>query len=335
MRQYRHFSQEERTFISAYREQGRSLSEIAGALGRCKSSISREIRRNTNRDGYSPSTALARYYGRRQRPSRLDKDQDLCAYVLDLLYEGLSPETIAIRLKVHGAAENLSPISYEAIYQWLYKPQQKKQKLYKLLVRHHGKRGRRKRVHRGHIKDRLSIHERPSDVLSRQEFGHFEADLMSFKGNTQHLLVIHERKTRYTSAIPLPSKSAAETVKALLSFFSALPNRSVKSVTFDNGLEFAAHTQLRDKLGIQTYFCDVYASWQKGGIENMNGRLRRDLPRKTDLKTLRPKDLETILMNHNFTPRKCLNGQSPIEALANQQGKNIIFSFRYGVALHG
>ena len=98
--------------------------------------------------------------------------------------------------------------------------------------------------------------------------------------------------------------------------------------------EFARHQDLAQFLQVETFFCDTYASWQKGGIENMNGRFRRDLPRSTNLKALPDAELEQIVLNHNMTPRKCLNALSPIEALAKHMGKDIIFSFNKGVALH-
>ena len=179
----------------------------------------------------------------------------------------------------------------------------------------------------------MSIHERPVEAEDRSEFGHWEVDLMAFLRNSQHMLVIHERSTRYTAAIKLSNKTAAETIKALLEFFQALPKGLVKTITFDNGTEFAKHNELAHALNIQTYFCDVYASWQKGGIENMNGRFRRDLPRKTDLKAMEDNEFEQIILNHNMMPRKCLGAKSPIEALAKHLKKDIVFLFNRGVAL--
>lgn len=100
------------------------------------------------------------------------------------------------------------------------------------------------------------------------------------------MLVVYERKTRYTAAIKLANKTATETLKELLIFFQNLPKDLLKTIAFDNGNEFAYHQDLSHTLQVPTYFCDVYASWQKGGIENMNGRFKRDLPRKTDLKAM-------------------------------------------------
>jgi len=334
MKIYTHLSLEERTLISHYHDNGISIRRIGQLVGRSASTISRELRRNSNKSSYNPATASNRYHARRHKPSKLDLDSALRSYVLNCLYEVISPEMIALRLKRFGDIEGIACISHESIYRWLYRPAQKREKFYKLLVQQHHRRGRRKRVHRGGIKDRVSIHERPKDVMTRKEMGHWEADLMSFMGNRQHMLVLHERKTRYTAAIRLKTKTAQETIKAILKFFKTLPKKLVKSITFDNGNEFAKHKQIRNQLGIPTYFCDIYASWQKGGIENQNGRFRRDLPRKTDLLNMKEKDFEQIIIAHNLMPRKILNGLSPIENLAKQFGNNMIFLFNKGVALH-
>ena len=334
MKKYTHLTSEERVLISHYHDNGISIRRIGQLVGRPASTISRELSRNSNKVDYNPKTAQKRYLSRRRKACKLDLDGDLKRYVLNGLYEGLSPEMISLRLKRFGRLEGIRSISHESIYRWLYRSQQKKDKLYKLLVQHHGRRGRRKRLHRGKIKDRVSIHERPEHVMNRQEIGHWEADLMSFRGNREHMLVLHERKTRYTAAIRLKTKTAQETIKTMLSFFKALPKAFLKSITLDNGTEFAKHKQINNQLNIPTYFCDVYASWQKGGIENQNGRFRRDLPRKTNLLAIDDYDFEQIIISHNLMPRKILDGLSPIEALAKHQGKSIIFLFKKGVALH-
>jgi IS30 family transposase len=333
MKRYTHLSCEERTIIAHYDNLGLPLSCLAKKIGRSKSTLSRELKRNRNKTGYNPDTAGRRYLVRRQRASKIDKDLALQTYVIDRLTEGFSPETIALRLKIAGHLEGLDSCSFETIYRWLYKPQQKKEKLYRLLTRAHAKRGRRKRVHRGIIKDRISIHDRPAEINARKEIGHWEGDLVSFKGNRQHLLVLHERKTRYTATFKLTSKTADETIHAILSFMQSLPKYLRKSITFDNGSEFARHQKLKQRLNMNVYFCDVYASWQKGGIENMNGRLRRDLPRKTDLSLLPCNELEQIVLTHNLMPRKVLGEHSPLEVLAKHFGRSILFLFNRTVAL--
>lgn len=171
-------------------------------------------------------------------------------------------------------------------------------------------------------------------MMNRQEIGHWEGHLSSFKGNRQHALVLHERKLRYTAVIRLKSKTAQETITAILTFFKALPKELFKSITFDNGTECSKHKDITDQLGVPSYFCDGYASWQKESVENQNGRLRRDFPRKTDSLAMNDHEFEQIILSHNLGPRKVLNGLSPIEALAKHMRSNIIFFFNKALALH-
>ena len=335
MTKYTHLTESERTLIAHYHEQGTSISAIGRLIKRPKSTVWREILRNQNKSGiYNPRTAAKRYLARRQRPLILDQDTDLQAYIVGCLQEGISPEMISLRLKRYGKREGLHYINHESIYKWLYQPMQKKEKFYKLLTQQHAKRGRHKRIHRGEIKHRVSLAKRPAHILKRSQVGHWEADLISFKRNTQHMLVLHERKTRYPALLKLENKTATHTFQQLLSFMKQLPGHLRRTMTFDNGMEFAHHFKLKEALGVDTYFCDVYASWQKGSIENMNGRIRRDLPRKTNLHALSEADIEQIMLSHNFMPRKVLGAQSPIEALANESGHAIFFSFNHRVASH-
>lgn len=148
---------------------------------------------------------------------------------------------------------------------------------------------------------------------------------MSFLKNSQHILVLRERKTMFTCSVPLPSKSALLTVEAMIGCLEKIPPEARKSLTFDNGNEFAAHSKLLEALGIPSFFCDPYASWQKGGVENTNGRLRRDLPRKTDIYKMSKEEFDETILNYNTTPRKSLGWLTPLEAF----NKNL-----QGVALH-
>lgn len=332
MKTYIHLTQFDRTLIAYLLQQNMSLSQIAYQLKRSKSTVSSEIRRNSNKTGYNPETADKRALARRHKTCVLDQNQSLQAYVIDRLREGHSPELIAVRLKRYPEP-GIPYISHNAIYDWLYKPHQIKQRLYKLLRQGKRTRGRRKRTHRSLIQQRVAIEERPQHIADRIEAGHWEADLISFRQNTQYILVLNERKTRYTATIKLQNKTAEHTFQQIAGFLRGLPKHLRRTMTFDNGLEFARHYKLNDMFQMQTYFCDVYASWQKGSIENMNGRLRCDLPRKTDLTQLSDADLEAIMINHNLTPRKVLKGQTPIEALAQELGHAIVLSFSRSVLL--
>ncbi len=145
--------------------------------------------------------------------------------------------------------------------------------------------------------------------------------------------MLHERRTRLTLMARLVGKTAAETAATMMAVLGRLSAPMRGSVTFDNDTAFARHTLLRSMLSATTCFCDAYASWQKGGVENANGRLRRWLPRKTDLDTMTDADIQEIAMTLNLTPRKCLGFRSPLEAFLGELGKQVDIRFHGRVAL--
>ena len=164
------------------------------------------------------------------------------------------------------------------------------------------------------IPNRISIHERPKEIEKKKVFGHWEGDLMSFRKNSQHMLVVRERITMFTQSIPLDSKKALSTARSLINLMDKIPANARKSITLDNGGEFAAHEDWFKVLGLPSFFCDPYASWQKGGIENTNGRLRRDFPRNSNIHTLPQEEFNESITNYNSTPRKSLKWLTPLEA---------------------
>ena len=141
------------------------------------------------------------------------------------------------------------------------------------------------------------------------------------------MLVLHERKSRVTLVARLMGKTAAETISAMLAVFSRVDKRLRKSITFDNDTAFAQHGLLRTMRDMATWFCDAYASWQKGGIENANGRLRRWLPRHLDIDQLADEDIQEIVLTANLTPRKCLGFKTPFQALLAELGKDLQIRF--------
>ena len=247
------------------------------------------------------------------RESILERHAFLKDFVKDKLCSHYwTPEQIAGYLK-HRQSE-LPSVSHETIYAWMYKKPQKQEKLWKFLPRHKATRGLRKPKGKGmsRIPNRVSIHDRPQTVAS--EFGHWEGDLMAFLKNSKHILVLRERKTMFTKAAPLETKKALTTAHSIIDLMKKIPSVARKSMTFDNGLEFAGHETCSKHLKMQAFFCDPYASWQKGGVENTNGRLRRDLPRNTNIHTLSKEDFYETIDNYNSTPRKSLNWLTPLEA---------------------
>jgi transposase, IS30 family len=274
------------------------------------------LRRNQAPPGeYWPDTAQGLSLKRRQRLCRIDRNEALRDLIVSkLCCHYWTPEQIAGYLKCRQ--KELPALCHESIYAWIYAKPQKADKLWKFLPRHKAKRGARKSRGAGvcRIPDRVSIHERPKSAGNRKNFGNWEGDLMGFLKNSQHILVIRERKTMFTHSSPLPSKKASQTAEALVNYLQTLPPQARKSMTFDNGGEFASHGRLLEDLGIPSFFCDPYASWQKGGVENTNGRLRRDLPRKTDIKNMSREEFDEVILNYNTTPRKSLGWLTPLEA---------------------
>jgi len=141
------------------------------------------------------------------------------------------------------------------------------------------------------------------------------------------VLALKERETRFVLAARLAGKSAAETVAVMMAVFRRLDPSLRASITFDNDTAFARHGPLASACSMATWFCDAYASWRKGAVENANGRLRRDLPRDLDLDALGDAELQEIILSHNLTPRKCLGFLTPVPALLAELGRDVQIRF--------
>lgn len=304
MKRYNHLSYDERVKISELKQSGRPVC-----------TVSRELRRNQATPGqYWPDTAQRLAHSRRRRQTRLDKDIKLQEFVVEHMQNHFwTPEQIAGYLK-HRQTK-LRPVSHETIYQWIYHGSRRKEKIWKFLTRHKAKRGLRKAKGAGasRIPNRVSIHDRPKHINKKTTFGHWEGDLMSFSKGSQHILVLRERQTMFTLSKQLPSKKADDVAKAVINLLNKIPQNARQSLTLDNGGEFTNHQTWGDELTIQTFFCDPYASWQKGGVENTNGRLRRELPRKISINSYNKDDFDETIDNYNLTPRKKLNWVTPNE----------------------
>lgn len=319
-RHYEQLSLEERCTIAYLHKEGQSIRQIAAALARSASTLSREIKRNTLKTkGYEPRYAQQQTAGRRWKGSRLERQPVLRTTVLDRLAMGWSPQQIAHWLTQTSGCQI---VSYESIYRFVYAQIKRTQdyRWRRYLPRaksYRGWRGRRGGSPALRIKDRVSIQQRPAEAATRTSSGHWEADLMLFSQYGQAVLVAQERQSRLLLLVKLTTKAAAPVMRQLSQLFRGLPKELAKSVTFDNGTEFAQHYRL-NQLGLKTYFCDVRSPWQKGGIENAIGRLRRALPRKTDLSKLTKQDIEQVARLYNHTPRKCLGYQTPASVFINQ-----------------
>ena len=317
---------EERIEIYRLHAGGKSLRSIGSMLGRSPSTIKRELQRNGRRigvwkGGYDPVRAdhLARWRRRRDKRHKLARQPDLRELVRNSLAMGMSPEQIAGRLTLeHGH----TVISHESIYRYVYHRSAAKDYWHKLLPGRKSRRGRFG-IRGGSpallMQRRRPIAERAAEAADRLVPGHWEADYMLFSKSGQALLVLHERTARYTLLARPPDRKAASTAEHLARLLKPIAPALRKSLTIDNGTEFALHYRLTDQLGIDTFFCDTHSPWQKGGIENAIGRLRRRLPRKTDLDTLSYQELAVVLRAYNHSPRKCLDFQTPAEAFSKLQ----------------
>lgn len=337
---YRHLSLDDRVEIEKFRERGFSNAEIARHVGVHRSTIGRELRRGSwqpeqdhanlrpylrNRlDTRGPHERL--YLGgqaqlradtrasRSHAPYRMRYDR-LVDWVLSALGRGWTPEEISGRLPIEFPTDPRMRVSVETVYAWVHSPHMRHRKLWEYLPRGHKKRRKRqgRKVHSERIKWRTSIHERPALVEDRIEFGHWESDSILGLRGTGGLHTTVERASRYTAAVKIPQIAAGPTLDAQLHLYSQIPAHAVRSVTADNGSEFAYHYQLADTLAIPTYFADPYSAWQRGTNEHFNGRIRKYLPKGTDFTDLTQTELDEIITEINNRPRKILAWATPAE----------------------
>jgi IS30 family transposase len=310
---YKQLSLAERETIYLLNNNGLSAREIAFRLNRHHSSISRELKRNKSRIGYLPDTAQKQYVSRRWRGFKLERNTLLRSHIFDHLQLGWNPEIIAAKLREAGK-KGCNYACSETIYNYLYNSQfARKHQLYQLLAKQKPRRKRgRTKISRSRIPERVPIHKRPKSAMNRSRYGHWEGDLILFSKQKENIIVLAERKSRMIKAQINQSKQKDITMQGVSTITDSLPNKFCRTVTFDNGGEFANHMELNKK-GIKTYFCDPYSSWQKGTVENCNGILRRFLPKCTDISRLSQKSLDIIVDFINNIPRKSLGYKSPAE----------------------
>jgi IS30 family transposase len=305
-----------------------SIREIARRLGRSPATISRELRRNSacgSPKRYRATVAQAEADRRARRPknARLATQPRLRDYVQDKLScaEHWSPEQIARRIRVDFPDDEQMRISHEAIYQALYV--QGRGALRRELAtclrtgRALRKPRRREDRRRERIKDKVMISERPAEVEDRAVPGHWEGDLIIGKDSGSAIGTLVERSTRFTMLLHLPGDHGAATVRdAITHTIATLPEQLRRSLTWDQGIELAEHTQLSVQADLPVYFCDPHSPWQRGSNENTNGLLRQYFPKGTDLSLHSPEDLARVAAGLNGRPRKTLDWKTPAEALA-------------------
>lgn len=312
-------SYNDRSKIYSGLKNGRSRKEIAIMIGRPTSTVSREIRRNSDRYGYSyPNEAHKKAQERRNKNEpKIIKNNELRAYIISKLKIRWSPGTIA---STWNAKKQSVTISKETIYQWIYSEEAQSLKLNKLLVRSRKKRGTKRRQPKSKIKNRVSIHDRPDNINQRIEPGHYECDLIFNRGSqSKNVCVLIERVSRKAFLFRNKDKSTKTVLGAVIKRIKD-DEISVSSITFDNGSEFADHHKLNE-IGISTYFCDPGVPSQKGSVENYNGILRRYLPferSSDDITDEYVAEAERLL---DLMPREILSNKTPLDVFMQHYPK--------------
>ncbi len=303
--------------ISALRKQGCNQSEIARLLGRHRSTISREVRRNSRLNGstyvYWPSKAVEMTSGRRRR-SRRNRQFSAAefAQVETLLRRDWSPEQIAAVLRMQGDLN----ISHETIYQYVWANKKSGGTLYKHLRQSPKLRRKRHNTYdsRGRLAGKRMIDERPPSVESRRIKGHWEIDTVMGGGNNHCIVTLVERKTGYVLIGKLRCRTKEETNARIVQLIRR-HNLTFKTITADNGTEFHAYSIVENKTGVKFYFAYAYHSWERGSNENMNGLIRQYLPKRKSMAHITQHDCNSIAKKLNTRPRKRFGFRTPEEMM--------------------
>lgn len=330
-----HLTSEERHVLYAYIQEGMSLRGIRKRMGRSISTWSEEINGNGGRDSYVPGTAhfsaqLRRWNTNRRNPL---KNQAVWEYVMRKLKEGLSPEQISGRIKDEHPRNKKMRISHESVYLFVNSKGGRTLELAKCLRRKRFRKLRKGRMQaltpkKIRIPNRIPIIKRPKVVANKKRFGDWESDLMEGARKTKAVLSVQkERKSQYVCLKRVVDKTAKENNRAIKENLSIFPQELLHTITYDNGSENARHEEINRYFEMNSYFCDAYASWQKGGVENIIGLIREYLPKGTDLSKVTDEEIQAIEDRLNNRPRKSLGYKTPNEVLSKHL-KNLGVRFR-------
>lgn len=320
----RYLSEDERIVIGDRHRAGCTVQAIGEELGRSASTISRELRRNTDpvSGQYRPFAAQRMAVDRRARPrvGKIARDPVLGRFVADKLQQRWSPEQIsrAVRQQFPDSPER--HVVHETIYQAVYRPDLGglPRELPRLRT------GRRRRKRRrcpqerraGGLVGMTMIDQRPAEAADRSVGGHWEGDLILGTGNRSAIGTLVDRSSRFTILLHLPGRHTAEAVRdALITAFCELPARLRRSLTWDQGKEMALHAEIARALGMPVYFCDKASPWQRPSNENTNGLLRQYFPKGTDLRAHDADQLAAVSAELNTRPRKSLGWATPADQL--------------------
>lgn len=314
MKVYTHLSFEERSKIALWQEEGLTEREMAEELGRDKSTIYREISRNTDpgTGKYVAMRAEHSYKRRIKKPQGRIRDKETRLYVRRKMLTGWSPERISGRIRMDKPGKS---VSHETIYMYIYK---ESPELRKCLPRYHMKRhlrGQRKTHRKSHIPNRVLIDFRPKAIDSRKDPGHWESDvMMGLKEKNSGVTFAVERNTRFTRARKLNDVNAALNRKNITTMLKGLHRKLRQSITYDNGKENTEHEQINAVVGCKSYFCHAGRPYEKGSVENTIGLARRVFPKRTDFDNISAYKIQKMEDWLNDLPRKCLGWKTPREA---------------------
>lgn len=310
---YHHLTYEQRCQIYVLSESGHSQAAIARQIGVHRSTISRELARNSGKRGYRFQQAQEKASRRRKAASLVPRKMtpDLIILIEEkLTQEQWSPDQISGRLRKQGIAF----ISHERIYQHVWADKKNGGNLY-LHLRHSGKKYNRRKgktAGRGLIPNRVDIDQRPAVAARKSRIGDWEADTIIGAGRKGAILSHVDRKSKYTKLAKLPDKSSAAVVRACRRVLRTIADR-IKTITYDNGKEFAAHAEIAASLGARSFFAKPYHSWERGLNEHTNGLVRQYFPKGTDFTTLTHADVRRVEDKLNSRPRKALGYRTPRE----------------------
>ena len=326
MNKYQQLSLAEREVVYGMLQQGKSYRSIGKKLKRSHTSISRELKRNIKyeneyfRNTYLPcrAQALALKRAAKQRTHAPLKEPAIFLYVRRNLRKGRSPEAIAGRIKIDHP--RLS-ICHETIYQYIYAKRLKSRGMHleqylvlrrKKRLRHNGR-----SVHRmSKIPEAVSIDFRPKVVARRKQAGHWETDnIIGKQTDDTALSVTVERVTRVALLNKLFNRTATVKTVTVTSRLKQFPKDFKRTLTADNGSENTNHRQITDLTGMLVYFCHAYHSWEKGTVENTNGRIRRFIPKGVSIDSISSEYIAALEYKLNSTPRKCLQYFTPYEKI--------------------
>ena len=308
---YHRLCGQDRKVIKNMKQAGNTQAEIAQAIGFSQSTISKELSRNRGKRGY-----------RNKQADRLATERKANKKSRPKVVVGEVKNQVDARLQLKHSPDQISKtlekmelkVSHESIYQYVYEDRKNGGELWREL-RINGKRRyrRRNKVGRGEkIPNRVDIEDRPAEVEARIRYGDWEADLIQGASGSGFLLSLYERKSRIGKLYKLPDKSSSETSRGIVKLLLGL---EVKTITYDNGLEFAQHEFVNDLLDCDSYFCKPYSSWEKGGVENYNGLVRQYFAKGSDFREISAERLQQVEDEINNRPRNVLGYASPNDHL--------------------